>query len=242
MPASHDIDVDLEEARQPMKAHRSSSTSRQPRRLALLAGVIAGLAVGVAPVASAGAATTPPPVTPVVSASASICNTTASLSQPFLAWKDSNYYDLVLGGDFETSVTGWTLAGGAAVVAGSEPFAATGTLGAHSMYLPAGSSVQSPYFCVTANEPSFRFFAKNDSALAGLVVEVVYQTPAGVAVAFPVGSVTATGNWVPATAMPTGAALAVAADKSGSAEVALRFVALLGPSQIDDIFVDPHCK
>ena len=64
------------------------------------------------------------------------------------------------GGDFEGSLTGWTLRGGAKKVAGSEPFGATGSVGKYSMYLPAGASVQSPYTCVDSAYPMFRFFAK----------------------------------------------------------------------------------
>ena len=39
----------------------------------------------------------------------------ATLTQPFLPWGDSNSYKLVPGGDFEGSMSGWTLSGGATV-------------------------------------------------------------------------------------------------------------------------------
>jgi hypothetical protein len=233
--------VDLKEVPQLMRVHRKASPSRRPRLLAVLAGVITGFAVTGVSAVSAAAATTPPPVTPAVSASASSCSTTASLSQPFLSWNDANYYDLVSGGDFEGSLTGWTLTGGAGVTSGSEPYAATGKLGSKSIALPAGASVQSPYFCVNADEPSFRFFARNDSLLANLTVEVVYENESGISTVLPVGLVALTGSWAPSTAMPTNGALAAAVN-GGTAEVALRFVAFGGASQIDDVFVDPHCK
>src|ERR1700684_4075031 len=52
----------------------------------------------------------------------------ATLSQPFLQWGDSSSYELVPGGDFEGSLSGWTLSGGAQRVAGSEPYGATGSV------------------------------------------------------------------------------------------------------------------
>ena len=60
----------------------------------------------------------------------SACNL-APLSQPFAPWLDPSSYELAPGGDFESD--GWSLSGGAQRVPGSEPFAATGTLGSWSL-------------------------------------------------------------------------------------------------------------
>src|SRR5689334_16855627 len=82
---------------------------------------------------------------PVSSADASIVNLSACnlspLSQPFTRWLDPAWYELAPGGDFES--TGWQLYGGARRVAGSDPFAATGTTGSWSLSLPAGASAES---------------------------------------------------------------------------------------------------
>ena len=64
------------------------------------------------------------------------------LSQPFLSWGDPSQYELAPGGDFESSA--WTLAGGAAQVPGSDPYALTGTLGSSSLGLPQGATAESP--------------------------------------------------------------------------------------------------
>ena len=148
----------------------------------------------------------------------------SALSQPFAQWGDSNTYELVAQGDFEGSLSQWTLSGGASRASGSEPFGATGTVGEYSLALPAGSSAQSPYTCVTASDPTFRFFARNEGLLATVAVEVVYRTILG-PVALPVGVVAASGAWQPTLPMLTGS---VAADllSGGTAEVALRFTAL----------------
>ena len=99
----------------------------------------------------------------------------ATLSQPFTQWGDTNEYKLVPGGSFENGAAGWTLSHGASIVHGSEPFGATGSVGASSVYLPAGASVTSPFTCVDAAYPSFRFFARNNGLLSTVLVSVVYR-------------------------------------------------------------------
>lgn len=165
------------------------------------------------------------------------CNE-AGLSQPFVHWADESSYELMPGGDFEGSLAGWSLSGGAQRVAGSEPYGATGALGSYSLELPAGASAQSPFTCVNAAYPSFRFFARNDSLLASVLVQVVYETPLG-AVALPLGAVALSGTWQPTLPMLTGSVV-LGALSDGTAQAALRFTALAGSSQIDDVFVDPR--
>jgi hypothetical protein len=161
-----------------------------------------------------------------------------SLSKPFAAWGDSSSYEAVPGGSFEGSLAGWSLSGGAARVAGSEPFAATGTLGGSSLLLPAGASAQSPPVCVDAAHPTFRFFARNRALLAAVAVQVVYATPLGT-VALPLGAAALSPSWGPTLPMLTGS-IAGGLLSGGTAQLSLRFTAVLGASQIDDVFVDPR--
>ena len=167
------------------------------------------------------------------------CNESA-LSQPFLRWADASTYELVPGGDFEGSLEAWSLSAGARRVAGSEPYGATGSVGSYSLELADGASAQSPFTCVDAAYPSFRFFAHNDGLLATLLVQVVYETPVGTVV-LPIGAVAASETWQPTLPMLTGSVVAGALS-GGTAQVALRFTALTGASQIDDVFVDPHMR
>lgn len=152
----------------------------------------------------------------------------APTSQPFAPWLDPAWYELAPGGDFESPA--WSLDGGAQRVAGSEPFAATGTLGSWSLSLPAGASAQSPPTCVDAAYPTIRFF----TAGVGLVaVNVVYGNltiPAGVAVA--------TGGWSPSLVALTSSAL-VALTSDGSAQMSIQLTSLAGEVRVDDVFVDP---
>jgi hypothetical protein len=165
------------------------------------------------------------------------CNE-AALSQPFARWGDTSSYELIPGGNFEGSLAGWTLSGGAARVPGSEPYGVTGSVGAYSLDLPAGASAQSPFTCVDAAYPTFRFFAHNDSLLSTVLVQVVYTTPLGT-VALPLGAVALSTSWQPTLPMLTGSVV-TGLLSGGTAEAALRFTALTGSSQIDDVFVDPR--
>src|SRR6185437_6216050 len=152
----------------------------------------------------------------------------ATLSTPFSPWADPSSYELAPGGDFESS--DWSLTGGAAVVAGSDPFAATGSPGAASLALPAGSSAQSPPTCVNAAYPTIRFFASGTGTVA---VGVRYDggyLPAGVALVV--------GGWQPSPLMLTTSALP-AAVAGGTSDVSLVLTTLTGNVRVDDVFIDP---
>jgi hypothetical protein len=161
----------------------------------------------------------------------------STLSQPFAKWGDSNQYKLVPGGDFEGSLSGWTLSGGAKVVSGNGPVGS----GSKSLYLPAGASVTTPFTCVNAAYPSFRLFAKNGSLLSTIVPQVVYKLPLLGNVALPIGAIALSPNWSPSLPLLT-ASLVTGLLNGGTAQVALKFTAALGPSTVDSIYVDPMMR
>jgi hypothetical protein len=138
------------------------------------------------------------------------CNTSA-LSQPFAPWADSAWYELAPAGDFES--TGWTLSGGASVVSGSEPFAATGTLGSSSLSLPAGSLLV--------------------GGTGSVAVSVIYQ-----GVSIPTGVAVSAGSWTPTAPMATFSAV-WGLLSGGTANVSIQLTALTGSPLVDDVFVDP---
>lgn len=204
---------------------------RTSRRLLPL-GLLGALVIAVLPAASAKAA--------LISTDA--CDN-ATLSQPFAQFGDSNDYKLVPGGDFEGSLSGWTLGHGATRVAGSEPSGATGVVGQSSLYLPAGATAQSPYTCVDAAYPSFRFFGRNNGLLSTVAASIVYKEPLLGPVAVPIGTVALSGSWRPSAQMLTLSAVQGIVNgllTGQTPQVALRFTALTGASQIDDVFIDPH--
>ncbi len=152
----------------------------------------------------------------------------AALSTPFAPWADPSSYELAPGGDFESS--DWSLTGRAAVVHGSDPFAATGSLGNFSLSLPAGASAQSPPTCVDAAYPTIRFFASGTGAMAvGVRYDGVY---------IPAGAALVLGGWQPTPLMLTSSALP-AAVAGGTTDVSLVLTTLTGNLRVDDIFIDP---
>jgi hypothetical protein len=163
----------------------------------------------------------------------------SALTEPFAPWQDTSLYKLVPGGSFEGGASGWTLSGGARIVAGSEPYGATGSVGKSSVDLPAGASVQSPFTCVDAAYPTFRFFGRNNGLLSTVAVSVVYKLPLLGPVGLPVGVFALGGTWQPSLPMLTASAV-TGLLSGGTTNVALRFTALTGNSQIDDVFVDPR--
>ncbi len=171
--------------------------------------------------------------------SSGACNESA-LSHPFAQWGDSSSYELAPGGDFESGPSGWTLSGGAKLVTGSEPYGASGAVGSHSLSLPQGASAQSPFTCVNASYPTFRFFARNDGLLSTVLAQVVYKTLLGT-VTLPLGVVALSSGWKPTLPMLTGSVVAGVLS-GGTAHVALRFTAVTGTSNVDDVFVDPRMK
>jgi hypothetical protein len=169
----------------------------------------------------------------------------APLSRPFAPWGDTASYKLAPGGDFEGSLSGWTLAGGAKKVAGTEPFAATGVKGGSSVSIPAGGSVTTASTCVNAAYPSFRFFYKSSGGLLGLLpamkVDLVYRDGLLGLVAVPAGVVLPSGTWQPSPSMLTLSALG-AAVAGGVAPLSVRFTSLAGTWTVDDVFVDPYSR
>jgi hypothetical protein len=152
----------------------------------------------------------------------------AAVSQPFAAWGDSASYELAPGGDFESP--GWGLERGAALGAGSEPFAATGSLGTQSLSLPAGADATSPSFCVDAGKPTLRLFTSG-----GGLLSVEIQTGG---LTLPVGIVAASNTWAPSPILLTGGSL-LGPLSGGTVQARIRISALSGQPHVDDVFVDP---
>jgi hypothetical protein len=180
-------------------------------------------------------------VLPVAAAQASLisfakCDNSA-LTHPFAPWADFGSYKLVPGGDFEGALSGWSLQGDAQPVGGGEPFGATGSVGSYSLSLSGGAVATSPPTCVNAAYPTLRFFARTDTPGSTVAVSALYSTLLG-PVTIPVGVVALSGDWQPTLPMTTLSAIPAALN-GGAANIALRFTALTGTSQIDDVFVDP---
>lgn len=95
-------------------------------------------------------------------------------STPFAPWGDHASYAFAPDGGLESGAAGWTLAGGARVVTGNEPWHVSGP-GNHSLDLPAGSSATSAPMCIGVFSDGMRFFAQNlGGSGSRLHVQVIY--------------------------------------------------------------------
>jgi hypothetical protein len=156
--------------------------------------------------------------------------------QPFTPWLDPASYVLIANGSLE-STSGWTLAGGAKLVSGNEPWRVNAATDSHSLSLPSGSSATTPPFCVTLLHPDLRFFAVNSgSTLSTLEVDAI-TTVLGIRVTTPVGVLFAGGMWQPTLPLPFLDGLLSVTQGT----VQFRFTPLGAGSgwQIDDVYVDP---
>jgi hypothetical protein len=96
----------------------------------------------------------------------------------FAQWGDSRSYDFASG--FESNGAGWTLAGGAKVVAGNEPFYLHSDSDNSSLLLPSGATATSPALCFGLLDPGLRFLAVAPSGSGTLHVQLVARGLLGV--------------------------------------------------------------
>ena len=134
---------------------------RSLSRFAALAGGVAVLAAGAS---AADADTTSLP------ASTSTCQAPA-LSQPFLSFRDQNFYSLMPGENVDSfNGAGWTLTGGAKVVTTTLADGATGTV----LDLPSNATAISPVICVTSAYPVARMDIRDLVGAEGVAFNVEY--------------------------------------------------------------------
>ena len=171
-------------------------------------------------------------------ASTGTCASSA-LSQPFL--KSGRLQLLSAAGQrrFRGLAVRWTLSHGAQKAAGSEPYGATGKVGTWSLALAAGASAQSPFTCVTASKPSFRFFARNEGPAATVLVEVIYKTPFGNA-SRPRGHRHLEKRLAAYVEHAHECRRGRRAVQQRHRTDGARFTAATGASKIDDIYIDPR--
>jgi hypothetical protein len=96
--------------------------------------------------------------------------------QVFTPYKDDAYYQLAPDGAFASGGTGWTLEGGAALVAVPGNRGHEGLEEETAVSLPFGATVTSPPVCVDETTPNFRFMMRNQGDKGGKIrVTVTYE-------------------------------------------------------------------
>jgi hypothetical protein len=171
------------------------------------------------------------------------CAPSPTLSQAFASWSDYASYTPLAGGNFESGAAGWTLSGGASVVAGNEPYGVGGS-GSHSLSLPASSSAISAPICIDPTYPFYRLLARNSGdRSATLRMEVLFYDAHGKVQSTKSLDYRAAGtSWAPTGAAPI--SVFTAKTTVSAAPIALRFTPQgnNGHWQIDDVFVDPYMR
>lgn len=147
------------------------------------------------------------------------------------------------GGNVEGSLTGWSLTGGAAAVAGGAPAVTGAPAGTKSLLIPSGGSVTSAPMCVAAHSPFFRLQARNTGIAGALKVEVLYLDGPRYTGERETGYVTGGTAWAPTNRLSLAQGImGVNGSSTSQATVAFRFtpVGTGGKWQVDDLYVDPY--
>jgi hypothetical protein len=186
--------------------------------------------------ALAVAATTATLVVGVAPASAGLgiaCPNPTSI--PFAPWADYANYAFVPDGGFESGASGWTLAGGASVRGGNEPFYVHSGSDLRSLSLPAGSSATTPTMCIGLLSTKMRFVAAGGSG-AKVKVQIIYRgLLSSVLGILDGGTIDTSGAWEPSPQMTMLGGLLPLLTQG----VQFRFVAVTGSSTLDDVYLDP---
>jgi len=185
--------------------------------LGLVGGTIA-MAMGAAP-ASAGLGLACPSAT----------------STPFTTWSDYANYVFAPDGGFEAGASGWSLGGGARVVAGNESFYVHSKTDKVSLSLPAGATATSPPMCISLFSSKMRFVARGDSG-SKVKVQIIYRGLLSSLLGILDGGTYSTGgSWKPSPQIGMLGGLLPLLTSS----VSFRFTAVGGAVAIDDVYLDP---
>jgi hypothetical protein len=157
-------------------------------------------------------------------------------SQVFAPLGDSASYALVPGGTFEASASGWSLSEGEVI---SENV--TLTHGKKALLVKPRGRVVSPPFCVTSEDPTFRFLYRTVHGAGKLNVGVSFTDQAGTSHETVVAELPAKSSWTASPVLPLSTVLPL--ETASSLEgVRLVFTATHpGLSfAIADVYIDPY--
>jgi hypothetical protein len=154
---------------------------------------------------------------------------------PFAAWSDYANYAFVPDGGFEAGASGWSLGGGARVIAGNESFYVHSKTDKVSLSLPAGASATSPGMCISLLSSKMRFVARGDAG-SKVKVQILYRgLLSSVLGILDGGTYTVGGSWKPSPQIGMlGGVLPLL-----TSGVSFRFTAVGGAVVIDDVYLDP---
>lgn len=162
-------------------------------------------------------------------------NDCGAASQPFAQFGDSRLYTFGTNGGLESGSTGWSLSG-AGIVKGNESYYVHSSGDRYSLALPAGSTAVTPQLCMGTTSTVVRFFDRSGNG-GSVRVQIVLRNAVG-AVLGVLDWTTISGSsaWQPSPSLLN---LDSLLGLLGVSSIQLKFTALSGTTQIDDVYVDP---
>jgi hypothetical protein len=161
-----------------------------------------------------------------------------AVSYPFAQFGDRGAYCSPANNGFESGAAGWTLSGGASVVADNEPWHVSGP-GRNALDLPPGARAISSPVPISLLDPHLRLFARSSAADGALRVQVLFQGLTGnLTGILNVSDLSPSDytSWEPSSDVASLLALPLG---TTSAQVLVTSLASAGDWRIDDVFVDP---
>jgi hypothetical protein len=158
----------------------------------------------------------------------------------FAPWADGSNYYFAGNGGFELGTSGWSFAGGAAVVPGNESYDIHSSSDSSSALIPAGGSI-STSACYGLLYPSVRFFAQSvGDQPATIDVKVQAKSLLGVVSILDGGTFQVSGGWQPSPKLST--LLSALAAPLGTKSMILTVTVVSGTAQVDDLYIDPFLQ
>jgi LSD1 subclass zinc finger protein len=162
-------------------------------------------------------------------------NNCGATTQPFAQFGDSRYYTFGANGGLESGASGWSVSGGR-VVSGNESYYVHSSSDRHALQLPAGSSAATPALCQATTSTVVRFFLRSPDS-GSVRVQVVARNLIGSVIGvLDVANVSPGAAWKPGPAILN---LQSLLGLVGVSSIQIKFVAVSGTVQVDDIYVDP---
>lgn len=157
-----------------------------------------------------------------------------NVTQIFKPFGDSAYYMLTPGGSFEAGAPGWKLERGAKIVSGNESFYLNSKADKSSLSMPSGSTAITPTMCFQAGDWHMRFVGKGTGRVK---VTIMVPSLLGLLSVLDGGTVRPGGTWSPSPKVSL--LLTNVGGLLTTKAIALKFTAVDGTSQIDDVYLDP---
>lgn len=179
------------------------------------------------------------PVALAAPAAAQACGS-QDLAQRLLVLGDTGLYLPVDNADFEDGTDDWKLSK-ASLVKGNEPWKVLGAKHATALRLNAGGSALSDEVCVTIDHTHSRFFARALTTTGSLRVDVLWDNEGRDQQATVLTlSAAQFKAWAASPVTPMAPAVKSLYEDEEDELVALKFTAVSGTWEIDDVLVDPY--